>query len=110
HRIVQGAESGAFLGKLQELLEGKDGFYEEVFDHLSMAHLPVRWEADRNPLLPGMSAARLAETAKQAGVLQMINAYRVRGHLIADLDPLGGERSEERRVGKECRSRWAPYH
>src|SRR3712207_9502635 len=24
--------------------------------------------------------------------------------------PLGGARSEERRVGKECRSRWSPYH
>ena len=23
---------------------------------------------------------------------------------------LGGARSEERRVGKECRSRWSPYH
>ena len=23
---------------------------------------------------------------------------------------LGGLRSEERRVGKECRSRWSPYH
>ena len=22
----------------------------------------------------------------------------------------GAERSEERRVGKECRSRWSPYH
>ena len=22
----------------------------------------------------------------------------------------GNERSEERRVGKECRSRWSPYH
>ena len=22
----------------------------------------------------------------------------------------GGDRSEERRVGKECRSRWSPYH
>ena len=22
----------------------------------------------------------------------------------------GSERSEERRVGKECRSRWSPYH
>ena len=25
-------------------------------------------------------------------------------------DPWGGTRSEERRVGKECRSRWSPYH
>ena len=29
----------------------------------------------------------------------------------ADLNAfLIGERSEERRVGKECRSRWSPYH
>ena len=26
------------------------------------------------------------------------------------LDRLGIARSEERRVGKECRSRWSPYH
>src|SRR5438876_2389160 len=26
------------------------------------------------------------------------------------LDSLNIERSEERRVGKECRSRWSPYH
>src|SRR2546430_14264293 len=35
------------------------------------------------------------------------------GELLALLerDPqVGGERSEERRVGKECRSRWSPYH
>ena len=25
-------------------------------------------------------------------------------------DPDGQLRSEERRVGKECRSRWSPYH
>ena len=26
------------------------------------------------------------------------------------LAQVGAERSEERRVGKECRSRWSPYH
>ena len=26
------------------------------------------------------------------------------------IEPTGGTRSEERRVGKECRSRWSPYH
>jgi multifunctional 2-oxoglutarate metabolism enzyme len=93
HRIIQGAESGMFLGKVQGLLDGKDGFYEEVFAHLRMPHQPVRWETDRNPSLPGMSAARYAEIAKEAGIIQMINAYRVRGHLIADLDPLGVEPS-----------------
>ena len=25
-------------------------------------------------------------------------------------DPAAAKRSEERRVGKECRSRWSPYH
>ena len=93
HRIIQGAESGAFLGQVQELLDGKDGFYEEVFEHLRMPHQPVHWQVDRQPMLPGMTAARTAEIAKEAGIMQMINAYRVRGHLIADLDPLGSEPS-----------------
>jgi len=93
HRVIQGAESGAFLGEVQALLDGKEGFYEEVFDHLRMPHQPVHWEVDRKPLLPGMTAARTAEIAKEAGIMQMINAYRVRGHLIADLDPLGHEPS-----------------
>ncbi|MBV9504471.1 MAG: multifunctional oxoglutarate decarboxylase/oxoglutarate dehydrogenase thiamine pyrophosphate-binding subunit/dihydrolipoyllysine-residue succinyltransferase subunit [Acidobacteriia bacterium] len=88
HRIIQGAESGAFLGKIQSLLDGNDGFYDEVFDHLHLPYLPVRWVKDRRPLVPGASA-RTAEIAKQAAIMQMINAYRVRGHLIADLDPLG---------------------
>jgi len=93
HRIIQGAESGAFLGKVQALLDGQDGFYEEVFDHLRIPHQPVHWETDRRPRLPGASSPRTAEIAKEAGIMQMINAYRVRGHLIADLDPLGHEPS-----------------
>jgi multifunctional 2-oxoglutarate metabolism enzyme len=92
HRIIQGAESGMFLGKMQSLLDGNDGFYDEVFDHLRLPHQPVRWVKDRQPLLPGISA-RTAEIAKEAGIMQMVNAYRVRGHLIADLDPLGHEPS-----------------
>ncbi|HLK49949.1 MAG TPA: multifunctional oxoglutarate decarboxylase/oxoglutarate dehydrogenase thiamine pyrophosphate-binding subunit/dihydrolipoyllysine-residue succinyltransferase subunit, partial [Bryobacteraceae bacterium] len=96
HRIIQGAESGMFLGKVQALLDGADRFYEEVFAHLKMPHQPVRWEKDRGavggPLLPG-SGARTPEIAKEAGIIQLINAYRVRGHLIADFDPLGSEPS-----------------
>jgi multifunctional 2-oxoglutarate metabolism enzyme len=92
HRIIQGAESGMFLGKLQSLVNGDDGFYEEIFEHLKLPYNPVRWEPDRQVSLPGVSG-RTAEVAKEAAVLQLINAYRVRGHLIADLDPLGGEAS-----------------
>ncbi|MBS1859546.1 MAG: multifunctional oxoglutarate decarboxylase/oxoglutarate dehydrogenase thiamine pyrophosphate-binding subunit/dihydrolipoyllysine-residue succinyltransferase subunit [Acidobacteria bacterium] len=93
HRIIQGAESGMFLGRVQALLDGEDGFYDEIFEHLRMPHRPVRWETDRKPNLPGVSAARYAEIAKEAGIIQLINAYRVRGHLIAELDPLGAEPS-----------------
>ena len=41
--------------------------------------------------MPGGRGAELDEVAKEAAVLQLINAYRVRGHLIADFDPLGSE-------------------
>jgi 2-oxoglutarate dehydrogenase E1 component len=90
HRIIQGAESGAFLGKLQALLEGQDGFYEEVFLELGMPYQPVKWQGDRGGIVSAFrDDKRLDEIAKQAAVLQLINAYRVRGHLIADLNPLG---------------------
>ena len=92
HRIIQGAESGMFLGTVQKLLEGQESFYEEVFAHLKMPHQPVRWEPDRQVTIPGLTPQQ-AEAAKEAAVIQLINAYRVRGHLIADLDPLGSEPS-----------------
>ena len=91
HRIVQGAESGMFLARLQELLEGKHGFYEEIFAALNIPYHPIHWERDRATSFAGLGGGRTAEIAKEAAVLQLINAYRVRGHLIADLDPLGSE-------------------
>jgi 2-oxoglutarate dehydrogenase E1 component len=94
HRIIQGAESGQFLGKLQSLLEGDEGFYDEIFAATSMPYQPFRWQIDRHASLPGFrDERRLDEIAKQAAVLQLINAYRVRGHLIAALNPLGVEPS-----------------
>ncbi len=83
HRIIQGGESGAFLGRIEELLLGRDGFYEEVFSDLALPHKPLHWAVDRNSAF-----GRRDEIEKQARVLELINAYRVRGHLIADVDPL----------------------
>ncbi|MBL8177924.1 MAG: multifunctional oxoglutarate decarboxylase/oxoglutarate dehydrogenase thiamine pyrophosphate-binding subunit/dihydrolipoyllysine-residue succinyltransferase subunit [Bryobacterales bacterium] len=93
HRIIQGAESGMFLATLQELLQGEHKFYDSIFMDLGMPHHPVRWEPDRMQALPGFGGAstNTEDIAKQAAVLQLINAYRVRGHLIADLDPLGSD-------------------
>ncbi len=102
HRIIQGAESGAFLGKLQSLLDGENGFYDAIFADLHMPHVPVRWEIDRTSFLPGRGSAHLEAIAKEAGVIQMINAYRVRGHLIADLDPLGAEPSRHAELDPEA--------
>ncbi|HYX19232.1 MAG TPA: multifunctional oxoglutarate decarboxylase/oxoglutarate dehydrogenase thiamine pyrophosphate-binding subunit/dihydrolipoyllysine-residue succinyltransferase subunit [Thermoanaerobaculia bacterium] len=86
HRIIQGAESGAFLARVEELLLGRHGFYEGVFADLAIPFRPFRWEPDRNP--PLLADGHTDEIAKQARVLELINAYRVRGHLIADIDPL----------------------
>ncbi len=87
HRVIQGAESGAFLGRLQALLEGEDHFYEEVFRDLGIALRPLRWEADQ-----ASAPVINADPMKQAAVARMIQAWRERGHLIADLDPLGSTR------------------
>lgn len=91
HRVIQGAESGQFLGALQSLLSGEDDFYEQVFLDLEIPHHPVRWEAAKAVPTPGFGGGlgNTHELARQAAVLQLINAYRVRGHLIAELDPLG---------------------
>ncbi|HXF99929.1 MAG TPA: multifunctional oxoglutarate decarboxylase/oxoglutarate dehydrogenase thiamine pyrophosphate-binding subunit/dihydrolipoyllysine-residue succinyltransferase subunit, partial [Bacteroidota bacterium] len=86
HRVIQGAESGQFLARIHELLLGEDGFYDSLFADLEIPYEPVRWQTDRHPLV---GAAQIdAYIEKQARVLQLINAYRVRGHLIAHLDPL----------------------
>ena len=87
HRIIQGAESGAFLARVHELLLGKNRFYEDIFLDLGIAHAPLRWNVDRNPLFSGVDQTH-EHALRQARVMELINAYRVRGHLMADIDPL----------------------
>jgi len=87
HRIVQGAESGLFLARMEDLLKGEDGFYDRIFTDLGLPFRPVKWEMDANPALFGGQGGR-EEIDKQTKVLQLIHNYRVRGHLVADLDPL----------------------
>ncbi|MBO0800060.1 MAG: 2-oxo acid dehydrogenase subunit E2, partial [Blastocatellia bacterium] len=87
HRIIQGAESGMFLAYIHELLLGKHGFYEEIFADIGITYKPLRWSVDVNPLLSGIDREK-QEIRKQTRLFEFINAYRVRGHLIADIDPL----------------------
>jgi multifunctional 2-oxoglutarate metabolism enzyme len=83
HRIIQGAESGMFLKRVEELLLGADGFYDAIFQSLGVPYEAIRWRQDVNPLNREESLLE-----KQMAVATLIRVYRVRGHLIADLDPL----------------------
>ena len=81
HRIIQGAQSGDFLRRIHELLLGGDGFYDEIFSSLRIPYQPIRWAND-------IATTHADELSKTARVQQLIHAYRVRGHLMADIDPL----------------------
>jgi 2-oxoglutarate decarboxylase len=77
HRIIQGAESGDFLRTVHELLLSDD-FWDEIFHELGIPYEPVRWRTDNpDPIVD-----------KNARVIELIAAYRNRGHLMADIDPL----------------------
>ncbi|MGA1145084.1 MAG: multifunctional oxoglutarate decarboxylase/oxoglutarate dehydrogenase thiamine pyrophosphate-binding subunit/dihydrolipoyllysine-residue succinyltransferase subunit, partial [Ilumatobacteraceae bacterium] len=83
HRIIQGAESGMFLKYVHELLTGEHNFYADVFSSLGVPYESVKWRDDSNSL---DSEDALLE--KQMQIATLIRVHRVRGHLIADLDPL----------------------
>jgi len=81
HRIIQGAQSGEFLRVIHGLLLGEQGFYDDVFQSLRIPYEPVRWVQD-------IPAGHEDDLSKAARVHELIHAYRVRGHLMADTDPL----------------------
>ncbi|MEZ5085551.1 MAG: multifunctional oxoglutarate decarboxylase/oxoglutarate dehydrogenase thiamine pyrophosphate-binding subunit/dihydrolipoyllysine-residue succinyltransferase subunit [Tessaracoccus sp.] len=81
HRVIQGAESGAFLKTIHELLLGQHGFFDEIFQALRIPYEPLRWA-------PDFVAHRNDHVSKYARVLELVNAYRHYGHLVADIDPL----------------------
>jgi len=83
HRVIQGALSGEFLRTLESLLLGEDRFYDDVFESMGVPYVSVKWNEDRNP-----QTDTDEWEDKQSRVMSLINLYRVRGHLIADLDPL----------------------
>lgn len=78
HRIIQGAESGEFLRTLSQLFVD-DVFWDELFAAMRIPYTPMRWSQD----LPNTGLD------KNTRVMQLIEAYRSRGHLIADVNPLG---------------------
>ncbi|MGO4385446.1 multifunctional oxoglutarate decarboxylase/oxoglutarate dehydrogenase thiamine pyrophosphate-binding subunit/dihydrolipoyllysine-residue succinyltransferase subunit [Specibacter sp. RAF43] len=81
HRVIQGAGSGEFLKKIHQLLLGAENFYDEIFESLRIPYEPVRWSLD-------LQVDPADEINKVARIQQLIHSYRVRGHLMADTDPL----------------------
>ncbi|GAA3892713.1 multifunctional oxoglutarate decarboxylase/oxoglutarate dehydrogenase thiamine pyrophosphate-binding subunit/dihydrolipoyllysine-residue succinyltransferase subunit [Leifsonia kafniensis] len=81
HRVIQGAGSGEFLKIVHELLIGQHNFYEDIFAAMRIPYDPIHWA-------PDISVDLASAVDKTARVQELINAYRVRGHLMADIDPL----------------------
>ena len=81
HRVIQGAGSGEFLKLVHEYLLGGDGFYDEIFESLQLPYEPVRW-------MPDLDASDTDDVNKTARVIELIDSYRTRGHLMANIDPL----------------------
>lgn len=92
HRIIQGAESGAFLATIDNLLLGENNFYSKLFEDLKIPQKAVGWDLDT--LSKRFSKIdNIEEIEKQARIVLLINMFRVRGHLIADLNPLSPPKS-----------------
>ncbi|MER8003618.1 multifunctional oxoglutarate decarboxylase/oxoglutarate dehydrogenase thiamine pyrophosphate-binding subunit/dihydrolipoyllysine-residue succinyltransferase subunit [Streptomyces sp. NPDC095613] len=81
HRVIQGAASGEFLRVVSQLLLGENEFYDEIFKSLRIPYEPVRWLKD-------IDASHDEDVTKPARVFELIHSYRVRGHVMADTDPL----------------------
>ncbi|WP_329301626.1 multifunctional oxoglutarate decarboxylase/oxoglutarate dehydrogenase thiamine pyrophosphate-binding subunit/dihydrolipoyllysine-residue succinyltransferase subunit [Streptomyces sp. NBC_00659] len=81
HRVIQGAASGEFLRIVANFLLGETGFYDEIFESLRIPYEPVRWLKD-------IDASHDDDVTKAARVFELIHSYRVRGHVMADTDPL----------------------
>lgn len=82
HRTVQGAESGRLLKRIEELLDGADEFWDDIFRCLRVPWRPAVAATDQRV------KSEREQAEDQAKVWQMIGAYRSRGCQLADLDPL----------------------
>ncbi len=101
HRIIQGAESGTFLRRIDESLQGGDGFYRNIADALEIdgAAADTAIAAATAATAPAPAAATAAERAVAtdamlyhvAAAMSLVKAYRTHGYLAARLDPLGTE-------------------
>jgi multifunctional 2-oxoglutarate metabolism enzyme len=87
HRIIQGAESGSFLAYVHSLLNGEKDFYEKIFSELDIPYEPIQYGTDKNSGVFGDTLS-IEATKKAVSVMQLIQMYRINGHMLANLNPL----------------------
>src|SRR2546430_2823544 len=94
HRIIQGAESGNFLRRLDGLLQGDDKFYDEVFESLRVPGGGMRDAGGvvvAEPTHPPSRISHPDDLRHVAPAMALVKAIRNFRHLAARLDPLGSE-------------------
>jgi multifunctional 2-oxoglutarate metabolism enzyme len=100
HRVIQGAESGAFLRRVEQLLQGEDDFYEDVARELGIDVAGVASAHPASASAPPLGAPSSGGAPQEPDeeLLQAVQAatsllkgYRTHGHLAAHLDPLGSK-------------------
>jgi 2-oxoglutarate decarboxylase len=91
HRVIQGAESGAFMATMEHLLQGDQGFYDLIEETLQLSaesyQLVKATPAAKRDEAPGPVAPEMLYHV--AAAMALIKAFRMHGHLAAHLDPLG---------------------
>src|SRR3989449_5488641 len=93
--------------------QAEDGIRDVAVTGVQTCALPISIESV--PPLSGSTdsiAVGAGIHAEGNGIGVVVTHSRIEANTIVDNVALGeiGKRSEERRVGKECRSRWSPYH
>lgn len=88
HRIIQGAESGSFLARMQELLAGTSEFFESIFEELNIGYEPIPFGTDQYSGYGGIGPDHVVSDKKSVAVSRLIDRYRRHGHVMAELNPL----------------------
>src|SRR2546427_569649 len=105
-RAVQQAGRAAFRGKLDYFQEieqqvGATKLGEQALSHVMLSVIDEKWKDH----LYDLDQLRAAIQYRAWGQKDPLIEYKQEAY-----EMFVGLRSEERRVGKECRSRWSPYH
>src|SRR2546425_9624340 len=94
------------LSRIGFFFQAEDGIRDKLVTGVQTCALPI---LDAVLLMGEVRAAHASCRENQIGLAALGgNPHQIRARGLSEVE--GPQRSEERRVGKECRSRWSPYH